>query len=243
MTFRHFASGTASLAFLFVVAAGCASASSADDGDPTTEGDEADTALTSVHIVQPNLSADERAAVLARYAFVDSGRVVPRGLLEDAIVVFDANRQTLHNTAHLVVVDFARHSSQKRFFVVDTQGGGGGVSSYVVAHGSGSDPGYTGIPTLFSNVPNSNMSSLGFYVTGDSYDGKHGHSLRLDGVSTTDSNVRSRGIVVHGASYVEEGRSKQGRSWGCFALPESEKDHVIDVLQGGALMYAGRSSA
>ncbi len=220
---------------------GCSSVQSEGDGeDLTTEGEESGSALTSVDVVQPNLTDDERAAVLARYDAVDRQHVVPRNLLEDALVMYDVNKEKLDNKDHLTVVDFARHSGKQRFFVLDMTSGA--VSPYVVAHGSGSDPDDTGIPTRFSNTPDSNMSSLGFYVTAETYDGKHGRSLRLDGVSSTDSNVRARAIVVHGASYVSEGRSKQGRSWGCFALPENEKDHVIDMIRGGSLIYAGQSN-
>jgi hypothetical protein len=212
---------------------------SSGDEDLTTEGEEAANALTQRDVHEPNLSDDERAAVLERYSRLDPSHIVPKTLLEKAIVMFDANKTKLDNDGHLAVVDFSKHSGKKRFFVVDINTGA--VSSYVVAHGSGSDPNNTGIPTRFSNTPNSNMSSLGYYVTAEVYDGKHGRSLRMDGVSNTNSNVRARAVVIHGASYVNEGSAKQGRSWGCFALPENEKDHVIDIMQGGALIYAGQS--
>ena len=75
-------------------------------------------------------------------------------------------------------------------------------------------------------------------MTGETYDGKHGNSLRLDGVSPTNSNARARAVVMHGADYVSEGRSKQGRSWGCLALPSPDKDAVIAKLKGGSVIYA-----
>ncbi|HEY8075711.1 MAG TPA: murein L,D-transpeptidase catalytic domain family protein [Labilithrix sp.] len=231
----------ACFSLLMIVGCSVVQPSSDEGEDLTVEGEESDNALTIVDVVQPSLSPDERDAVLARYSGLDPRHLVPTSLLQEAIVMFDVNKDKLDNKAHMTVVDFARHSGKPRFWVLDMASGE--VSPYVVAHGSGSDPGDTGIPTRFSNTPDSNMSSLGFYVTGETYDGKHGRSLRLDGVSPTDSNVRARAIVVHGASYVSEGRAKQGRSWGCFALPENEKDHVIDMIQGGSLIYAGRSSS
>ena len=111
-----------------------------------------------------------------------------------------------------------------------------------MAHGSGSDPNDEGVPTVFSNVNNSHQSSLGFYLTAETYLGKWGLSLRLDGLSETNNhNARPRAIVMHGASYVKDGRSKQGRSWGCPAIPMAERDAVIAKLKSGSLMYADRS--
>jgi hypothetical protein len=223
-----------------MVACAGATDSSSDDEDLTAEGEEASDALTQRDVREPSLSSTERAAVLARYSHLDPAHVVPKQLLDNAVVFYDVNKAKLDNTGHLAVVDFSRHSGKKRFFLVDTQNGS--VAQYVVAHGSGSDPGNTGFAKRFSNTNNSNMSSLGYYVTGETYSGKHGRSLRLDGVSNTNNNVRMRAIVVHGASYVNEGSAKQGRSWGCFALPENEKDHVIDVLKGGAVIYAAQAT-
>lgn len=186
----------------------------------------------------PRLSATEREAVLAKYGHVDRSRVIDRQLREDALVYFDVNKSQFDNTGYLAVVDFKKASKDKRFYLVDVRSGA--VTAYVTAHGSGSDPNDDGRADKFSNVKNSNASSVGYYVTGEIYDGKWGRSLRLDGLSDTNSNVRGRDVVVHGANYVRDGRAKQGRSWGCFALPMSQKDGVISKLAGGALIYADR---
>lgn len=231
------------VAVSLVFAGGCAASDGSDESDDeeteTLDGEESSAdALSASSYPAPNLSAAEKAQVFATYD-VDPNGVVPRSLLVDAVAFYDFHKAKLRNREFLTVTDFSKHSGNRRFFVVNMTSGA--VSSYVVAHGSGSDPGRTGLPTRFSNTKNSNQSSVGYYVTGETYNGKHGYSLRLDGVSSTNSNTRSRGIVIHGASYVSDGRAKQGTSWGCFALPTSQKDGVIGKLKGGSLLYAARN--
>ena len=170
------------------------------------------------------------------YAYVDPTHVVPKKLLDRAVAYYDANKTVIPNRDYLTVVDFSKHSGKQRFYVVDRKSGA--VKSFVVAHGKMSDPSWTGYATSFSNVPGSNQSSVGFAVTADTYYGSHGRSLRLEGLSPTNSNMYTRAIVIHGASYVVEGAAKQGRSLGCFALDETEKDDIIDMLEGGSLLYA-----
>ena len=118
----------------------------------------------------------------------------------------------------------------------------GAVWSLHVAHGKGSDPEETGFATVFGNKSGSDRTSLGYYLTAETYSGKHGLSLRIDGLSSSNSNVREREVVVHGADYVHDIDLKAGRSDGCFAVPDDDHAHVIDVIKGGSLIYAGRSS-
>ncbi|HWU45027.1 MAG TPA: murein L,D-transpeptidase catalytic domain family protein, partial [Bdellovibrio sp.] len=70
------------------------------------------------------------------------------------------------------------------------------------------------------------------------YDGSHGYSLSLDGLSSTNSNVRSRAIVVHGADYVSEADVIQGRSWGCPAVAMENRTKLIDMIKNGSIIYA-----
>lgn len=227
------------------LAAGCAaetdSAEVDEDGPDEADGEPTGTtedALTRSDFTKPSLSADERATVLAKYDHVDPNKAIDARLREAALVYYDVNKSHLTNTAYVAVVDFKKPSSAKRFFMIDMKSGS--VTGYVTAHGSGSDPNNDGSADKFSNVKNSNASSLGFYATAEIYSGKWGRSLALDGLSDTNSNVRARRVVVHGASYVKDGKAKQGRSWGCFALPLAQKDGVISKLAGGALIYADR---
>jgi len=224
---------------LIPLAAACSITTDGGDEDLTVEGEErSDSALTAGQFhTPPAMSPDERDAVLSKYDDLDPHHVIAKSLRDKAILFFDYNHDKLTNTRYLTVVDFSLHSGKQRFFIVNTETGS--VEAHVVAHGSGSDPNGTGYAKRFSNVSGSNASSLGFYATGETYSGKHGRSLRLDGLSSTNDNVRERAVVIHGAAYVSEGRSVQGRSWGCLALPENVKDAVIDKLKGGSLIFAG----
>src|SRR3546814_17219376 len=114
---------------------------------------------------------------------------------------------------------------------------GGKKSSLLVEHGRGSDPGHLGCVQRFSNDFGSNATSNGAYLTGDYYTGKHGRSMRLQGMDPTNCHAEARAIVVHGAWYVgpemirEHG--KLGRSEGCFAFAESELDQGLNHLGPG----------
>jgi L,D-transpeptidase catalytic domain len=194
--------------------------------------------------VLPQLSAAERAPIVRKYDALDPNNEVPRGLLEDAIVYFDVNLAQIPKTDYFVVVDLSLYSGKDRFWLVDRATGA--VEQHKVAHGNGSDPDNNGFATLFGNVSGSYKSSLGFYLTGEIYDGTHVHSMRLDGLSVDGSpngmantNVRSRLIVMHEASYVSDSNSsQQGRSDGCFALDPSIEVSVVDRIHDGSLIYA-----
>lgn len=175
-------------------------------------------------------------SVLAHYTHLDPTHLVAKKLLDHAVMFFEVNKTLIPNQSVMTIVDFTKHSGKQRFYVIDMKTGV--VTPAVVAHGKMSDPDYTGYATKFSNVEGSNMSSLGFVLTGATYTGVHGRSLRLNGLSPTNSNMFDRAIVIHGASYVVEGQAKQGRSLGCFALDEDEKDAIIDRLKDGSLLYA-----
>ena len=208
------------------------------DDDTGAEGDEHAAALPASE--RALLSGFETPTVAATPAAnLDPQHVVPADLLRDALAYYQQNAARIANKDYLTVVDFSRTSTQPRMFIVDMKSGA--VQAVHVAHGSGSDPRNTGRATVFSNEDGSNCSSLGYYLTAETYDGKHGYSCRMDGLSTTNSNVRERAVVIHGADYVHDSDVKQGRSWGCFALAMTMRTSVIDRLKGGSLIYAGRS--
>src|SRR3546814_767402 len=103
----------------------------------------------------------------------------------------------------LSIVDFTKPSREKRLWIIDLEEKRL-LYHTLVAHGKGSGG---AIATRFSNTTSSHQSSLGFYVTGEVYRGKHGRSLRLDGMDPGfNCNARDRAIVLHGASY-EIGRA------------------------------------
>lgn len=165
---------------------------------------------------------------------------VPADLYAQALAYYQTNLGEIKNPRYLTIVDFKQPSWIVRMWVIDMQTGA--VEPLHVAHGSGSDPKNTGYASMFGNVPNSFKSSLGFYLTADTYVGKHGTELRVDGLSATNSNARSRAILVHGAAYVYDANTKAGRSEGCFAIPDDDKVRIIGQIKGGSLLFAGISS-
>jgi hypothetical protein len=167
---------------------------------------------------------------------IDRDKIIPARLLTKALDYYMANFNQIKNQRYLVVIDFKAHNSVERFYLVDVDSGD--VETYLTAHGKNSDPDFDGYATKFSDTNNSNMSSLGFYLTAETYYGQNGFSLRLDGLSSTNSNARKRAIVIHGADYVQPG-GKIGRSFGCPALEERYNKDVIERIKGGALIYAG----
>lgn len=170
-----------------------------------------------------------------KYSHVDQDQIVPTALLSKTLAYYDANQSKIKNKNYIIVIDFKQHNSKKRFYLINMNTGD--VEQYLTAHGKNSDPDYDGYATKFSNSEGSLMSSLGFYVTAETYYGDNGYSLRLDGLSSTNSNARSRAIVIHGASYVRDA-SLIGRSYGCPALEEQHAADVIDTIKGGSLIYA-----
>lgn len=197
--------------------------------------------------VMPTLTSGERAEIVHRYDHLDPTDLVPRGLLEDAMVYLDMNSALIPKQAYFVVIDMSLHSGKDRFWLVDTTTGE--VEPHKVAHGDGSDPDNDGLANVFGNVDGSHMSSLGFYLTGEIYDGTHIHSMRLDGLnragspnSLENNNARSRLIVVHEASYVDDSNTtRQGRSNGCPALDPSIEVGVVDKIHAGSLFYMATS--
>lgn len=184
-------------------------------------------------------SVTETDGVLAKYDHLDPKKLVPDGLLRKAVAYYDANLSKIANKKYLSVIDFSLRSTVARFFIIDMKSGE--VWAIRVAHGKGSDPGHDGFAESFSNVSGSNKSSVGIYRAAESYSGSHGLSLRLDGLSSTNSNARSRAIVIHGADYVQEKSVIQGRSWGCPAVSMENRTKVVNSLKGGSIIYAGRS--
>ncbi len=169
------------------------------------------------------------------HAHLDPDNIVPKALLAKALKYYDEHQSIIKNKDVIGVIDFSQHNSKERFYIVDMQSGR--VETYLVAHGKNSDPDYDGYATQFSNTPGSEMSSQGIYLTAETYYGGHGYSLMLDGKSPSNSNARSRAIVIHPADYVQPG-GKIGRSWGCPALDPRFSEEIINQIKEGAVIYA-----
>ncbi|MDG0816793.1 murein L,D-transpeptidase catalytic domain family protein [Bdellovibrio svalbardensis] len=181
-------------------------------------------------------STSGSTSLAAKYSYVDPTKIVPAGQLKSALAYYDANAAKIKNKDYLSVIDFRQFSGKKRFFIINMKTGE--VWAIRVAHGKGSDPDHDGYANSFSNASGSNASSLGYYLAAETYDGSHGYSLKLDGLSSTNSNARSRSVVVHGADYVSEASVIQGRSWGCPAVAMENRTKLINMIKGGSLIYA-----
>jgi hypothetical protein len=139
----------------------------------------------------------------------------------------------------LTVIDYSIPSSQPRLFVFDLASKRL-LFRELVAHGknSGND-----ITTAFSNDPGSLESSLGLFVTADTYSGHNGYSLRLKGLEEGFNDMAwDRAIVLHGAEYVSYEAVKVlgrlGRSWGCPAVSSLVSKKIIDTIRGGSAVFA-----
>jgi hypothetical protein len=165
---------------------------------------------------------------------IESG--VPEIPLAQAMSYFDEHKALIQNQNWLSIIDFTLHSGTPRLYVMNLTNGQ--VDTLFVAHGRGSDPTHTGYAHRFSNTPNSLMTSLGFYLVAEAYDGKWGRAARMDGLQESNSNARERAIVMHGANYVDGSRDKMGRTWGCPAVELKWIDTLVRRLTGRSLLYA-----
>jgi hypothetical protein len=140
------------------------------------------------------------------------------------------------------IADFGRPSSEPRFHFANLENGT--VRSFLVAHGKGSDPEHDGWLKHFSNVPGSEATSRGSYLTCEWYNGKYGTSVRLQGLDNDNSLALDRAIVLHPAWYVDPAMiskwGKIGRSEGCFAMAPGDFHEALWHLSGGRLLYADR---
>jgi hypothetical protein len=139
----------------------------------------------------------------------------------------------------LAVIDYSLPSTEPRLFVFDL------ISHKLlfrelVAHGKNSG----GVMTnFFSNASGSLASSIGLYVTADTYFGNNGYSLRLKGLEEGFNDMAwDRAIVMHGAYYVSREAIKAlgrlGRSWGCPAVRAEVASKIINTLRGGSPVFA-----
>ncbi len=138
----------------------------------------------------------------------------------------------------LVIIDFSKPSYDKRLYVIDLEKKVLLHQSHV-AHGKNSGMVYA---SKFSNRPNSYASSLGFYRTAETYFGKHGLSLRLDGLEIgVNDKARDRAVVIHSAKYANlefiAKYGRLGRSFGCPTLPEKDYKRIVNLIKDGTLLF------
>jgi hypothetical protein len=139
----------------------------------------------------------------------------------------------------LTLIDYSLPSTTPRLWVLDLARGRV-LFHELVAHGAGSGDNYA---TRFSNAPDSRQTSLGLFLTGGTYEGGNGYSLKLNGLDRGVNDLAAeRKIVMHGAWYVSADHAQQfgrlGRSWGCPALPAAIAHSVIDVIKDGTFVFS-----
>lgn len=138
----------------------------------------------------------------------------------------------------LTIIDFSLSSTQKRMWVLDMENHEVLIHS-VVAHGKNTGNEFA---TKFSNTVNSLQSSLGFYITGETYMGGNGLSLFIDGMEEEfNSKARERYVVIHGADYANpesiSNMGRLGRSYGCPAVPTALTQEFIDTIKNNSVLY------
>jgi hypothetical protein len=183
-------------------------------------------------------------AAVSKTALYDSLRLDTMSLSTEAFLYAMQGYKKLQdagelpNSRILTIVDFSLPSSRKRLFIIDMENKKLLFNTYV-SHGRNSG---TDMATHFSNRPESNQSSLGFYITGNTYNGKNGYSLRLDGMEQgINDNALERAIVMHGSAYVNERmvnvKGYIGRSLGCPAIPATLARVIINTIRNGSCLF------
>ena len=170
----------------------------------------------------------------------DSAKFPSQHVLQTALAGYNVllNSQSINRLEVITIIDFSLPSDRERLWVLDI------INNQVlfcslVSHGRNSGDLNA---ESFSNVPGSNASSPGFYTTGETYLGKHGLSLALDGLETNiNDNARIRTIVMHGADYVSSDfirrHGRLGRSLGCPAVPADQSKEIINTIKGGSCLF------
>jgi hypothetical protein len=170
----------------------------------------------------------------------DSSEFPPLPLLQTALAGYELllEEKSVIRPEVITIIDFSLPSDKERLWVLDL------IQKKVlfrclVSHGRNSGE---LMAENFSNTPGSNASSPGFYTTGETYIGKHGLSLTLDGLEMgINDKARARAIVIHGADYVSSdfvrNHGRLGRSQGCPAVPAELSKEIIQTIKGGSCLF------
>ena len=190
------------------------------------------------HILKPSFEATLSAQYYDALNLASFGLSKP--VFDAALKGFNKlmTKGLLNKDSILTIADFSKSSREKRLYVLDLKNMKVLFNTFV-AHGRGSGMDYA---RSFSNKPRSNKSSLGFYITQDTYFGSNGYSLRLSGLERGyNDKAAFREIVMHGADYVSEDFANDaghlGRSLGCPAIPMGEHKDIIDSVKNGSLIF------
>jgi hypothetical protein len=170
----------------------------------------------------------------------DSSEYPSLPLLRTALAGYELllKEQSISRTDVITIIDFSLPSDKERLWVLDLINGKV-LFHCLVSHGLNSGD---LMAEKFSNIPGSNTSSPGFYSTGETYIGRHGYSLKLDGLEMgINDKARMRAIVMHGADYVSadfiSNHGRLGRSFGCPAVPQELSKEIIQTIKGGSCLF------
>lgn len=185
-------------------------------------------------VTRTNSSIEQQVKELSNQSNID-----PKVLRLALLAYQNAQKKGLNPKSIITIIDYSKPSTEKRLWVID-------LSRHVVAfntlvaHGQGSGNNFT---TYFSNNSGSHASSIGVFLTGNTYTGGNGYSLTLHGLEKEfNDHAFERRVVFHGAEYVNENIAKRygriGRSWGCPALDRRIAAQVINYIKKGSLVFA-----
>ena len=184
----------------------------------------------------PQISNDLQDKIEDIYKKADLQGVINFDVFKIAMTGYYQLNQKKKNI--ITIIDYSKPSTKERFFVIDIDNNKL-LFNCLTAHGKNSGNNYA---SKFSNIPGSKMSSIGFFITAETYSGKHGYSLKLDGMEKDiNDNAKKRAIVIHGANYVSKSfihkHGRLGRSWGCPALPNELSESIIDTIKNGSVLF------
>ncbi len=177
----------------------------------------------------------KRALALASQAENLDPKVLEMALIAQQ----EAKSRGLVKKPLLVVIDYTKRSVEKRLWVFDLKNNKLVYQTYV-SHGEGSGK---DLATNFSNKNDSHQTSIGIFTTAETYHGMYGLSLKLDGRDKGfNDNARKRKIVMHGADFAREEYIHKngilGTSWACPSISDEISDQLIELIKGGALIFA-----
>lgn len=178
------------------------------------------------------------ASVEAALVLYENMQLAAKGLSQEAFLIAVEGYKNLmeeeliQQTRYLTICDFSQSARKKRMYILDMDNEELVIQTYV-AHGRNSGGEYA---FRFSNRAESHQSSLGFYLTQQTYTGEHGLSLRMKGLEKgINDQAYRRAIVIHGATYIGEGH--MGRSYGCPAVPQRESKKIIHTIKNGSCLF------
>lgn len=196
--------------------------------------------LCVVAIMAGSLSASAAPSTRLVGDLLDLAPTLDRKVLQRAVAAMACALDKGADAAgRLAIIDFSLPSSEQRLWIFDLEGREL-LLHELVAHGEGSGQ---NLASRFSNITGSHQSSIGLFRTSESYYGRHGYSLRMDGLEQgVNDRARDRAIVIHGADYVDpawiDRQGRIGRSQGCPAVRQEVAEQVVDTLKDGQFLFS-----